>query len=672
MRDPLPGSTFDFPLQATTVLHGWLKEALQEGSRVNRADPAYTMADTMMRYVDGDHDVQVKPPEKGYPPNTINLFRRAIRTHTSAVTDLRPAFSFRSQNPDFDLQAVALNRYAVAWYLNTNQDLEHADVVRYALTCGSGDLLTEFDPHYLGGETRTFARDPRATYPLWAESARNPQEWEGVTLAEPHSINKLLARFPGRFDAIKPDSGLLAGGKPRISRGFVDALAAEGLGVLDFNDRAKGAATKTLSAEVRCTLYRSFIKDRAINGLSVPIAVGPGAWSRLVKPGERLYGDGGRMILWTEHGVLWDGPNPYWHEMFPISRLQLDPYPWRFLGSPLGSDLKGIQDTINRLVTLLVWNLGQHVEPGMIFDRNVPDSMMARIDPRIPHWTLKRSTMVGTGVQQQAPNSAPPWAMLLLEKAFQLFDQQAGMANLQAFMQLRQMPGRDTIEKYLEALTPELRLEARQIDPFLRSVATMFKGNLFQFQNTAKRVIAIGKLGEVLRGPDGQELDLRWEGATNMIPGMVAGQPGYVPDFDTGVPYEQRGRAFLRQFHFHIQPGSILALQATERKMQYTQWFRLGLIDPWTFAEVVELEGFGEPPNLPLPVLDWKPNPNIPLDQQQPPMEVRKPVTIMEKLLAAQQLGIGASVNPAGRKAAGENAPHAETKGDGRQVISEG
>lgn len=650
MRDPLPGSEVTYPLAASTTLHGWLKEAVQEGSRVNRADPSYGLADTLMRYCDGDQDVQVKPPEKGYPPNTINLFRKAVRVHTSAITDLRPAFSFRAQNPEHDLTALAINRYAVSWYLTTNQDLEIADVVRYSLCAGAGDLVVEFDPHYKGGETRSFARDPRATYPLWAESARDPQEWEGLTLAEPHSLNKLLAFFPGRTDIIKPDSGALAGGRARLSRGLVDTLAAEDMGVLDFHDRAKGAATRTLSSEVRCTLYRTFLKDRSINGFLSPITVGKGAWSRTVAPGERIYGKGGRMILWTEHGILWDGPNPYWHEMFPVSRLQLDPYPWRFMGSPLGSDLKGIQDTINRLVTLLVWNLGQHVEPGMVFDKNVPESMMARIDPRIPHWKLKRVNMTGTGVNQQVPNSIPPWGLPFLQLAFTLFDQQAGMANLQAFLQLRQMPGRDTIEKYIEALTPELRLEARQIDPFLRGVAEMFKGNLIQFQSRARRITAIGKLGEVL--------DVSWDGSQGMIP------PGE-------QPFEERAKDFLRQFHFHIQPGSILALQATERKMQYTQWFRLGLIDPWTMAEVNEIEGYGEPPNLPLPRMDWKPDPNLPIEQQQPPMEVRKPVTIMEKLLAAQQLGIGASVNPAGRKAAGEQAPHAETKGDGRQVVSE-
>jgi hypothetical protein len=103
--------------------------------------------------------------------------------------------------------------------------------------------------------------------------------------------------------------------------------------------------------------------------------------------------------------------------------------------------------------------------------------------------------------------------------------------------------------------------------------------------------------------------------------------------------------------------------------MKYLQLARLGYVDPWTLAEMFGLQNFGPPPNMPLPVMDWKPDPSNP--QSPPPVEVRQPITILERLIAAQQLGIGQGVGPAGRKASGQTPPHTETKGDGRQTIAE-
>ena len=48
--------------------------------------------------------------------------------------------------------------------------------------------------------------------------------------------------------------------------------------------------------------------------------------------------------------------------------------------------------------------------------------------------------------------------MDFLRLMFQQFENMAEMANLQQIMQLRQMPGADTIQKYMEALTPGLEL----------------------------------------------------------------------------------------------------------------------------------------------------------------------------------------------------------------------
>jgi hypothetical protein len=670
MSDPIPGTGLTYHNQNDSRLHGWLLEALQEGERVNRSDPAYAKADTLMRYVGGEHDVLPALP-RGVPPVRINLTGKAYRTKVSALTDLKPTFSFRSSNPDFALQSMAINRYAVIWWINGCIDQQLGNAAKYAMACGSGDLVTEYDPNFLGGDTRCLARDPRDTLPLWAESDDSVHSWEALTLREVHSINKLMAKFPGRHDVIRPDSGQRGTIFTRFRRFILDRFPAgssmepstfDGLGEKNPNRMNRGIYGDAAS----CTLYRSFLKDRSINASLNPVVVGPGdSWSYVVQPGGKLYPQG-RLVLWTEFGILYDGPNPYWSGalgMFPVSRLKLDPWPWSFMGLPLAGDVKELQDIINRTVQLIISNFGQHVERGTIWDRTTSDEEYLTFDPRKPFWKVRSGSLMQAPMKLAEVAALPPWTFQFLEQMFRQYESLTGWANLQQLASLKQMPGRDTLEKYMDALTPELRLEARQIEIFLRDLATQFKSNLFQFQNLPKRLLALGDAGKLIS-------DFDWD-PTNMVPAMDSSDPAYIPQLDRSLSRATRASYFMNVFQFYVTPGSLIALQATETKMLYLQLSRQGIVDPWTLAEKLEIENFGEPPNMPLPVLDWKPDPNLPMDGQQAPMEVRKPMTIMERLLAQQQLGLGQTENPAGRKASGQQMPHQEQKGDGRVVMAE-
>jgi hypothetical protein len=145
--------------------------------------------------------------------------------------------------------------------------------------------------------------------------------------------------------------------------------------------------------------------------------------------------------------------------------------------------------------------------------------------------------------------------------------------------------------------------------------------------------------------------------------------------------------------------------------MATLQQLQMGMVDFWTFHEVMETPNVGAPPKIPLPPLQ-----PIPPELQQfimqqtmlqmqtmlasgmPPMggpqpvtdptsqkqyildpmsgqimELRVPTTIVERLQAQNLLGIGLTVSAQGRKATNEAPAHTETKGDrpgGRQTTS--
>ena len=109
------------------------------------------------------------------------------------------------------------------------------------------------------------------------------------------------------------------------------------------------------------------------------------------------------------------------------------------------------------------------------------------------------------------------------------------------------MPSADTIQKYYEALTPEIRNEARQVELFLRDFAEMVKINYFQFLSTSKRVQILGQGGHMLN-----EFDFDPD---QFVPALLPGAPGYTPELDANTTSrDQRAQYFHKQFIFVVAP----------------------------------------------------------------------------------------------------------------------
>jgi hypothetical protein len=339
------------------------------------------------------------------------------------------------------------------------------------------------------------------------------------------------------------------------------------------------------------------------------------------------------------------------------------------VGMPLAYDLRPLQKVLNTTINDFLQVFGQNVRRGSIWGKNAPDNMFQKFDPAKPGWKIKVNQLVGTGFQMQEGPQLPPWSYNFLQFLFQKWDELAGTANLAALLQLRQMPGRDTMEKYLEAMTPELRLEARQIEGFLREIAAMFLPNVAQFYSKSKRILKLGEAGKVLE-------DVDYDPDT-MIPSMQPGTPGYLPELDSGVPRDQRALWYIKQFAFWVAPSSLLALHAMERKMLYLQLSRQGYMDFWSLGEMLEVPNMGSPPPVLLPKasLSAEEVAVLPINpatgQPQLPMELRIPQTVTERLMAQAQLGIGQTTSPAGRKASGQEAPQLKQKSDGSTTVSE-
>lgn len=662
---------------------GWLREMVQEGDRLNRDDPSYDHAEIGMRYITGDQ--RRDPTEaaiKYLPKITINESRKAAQAHASVLTDLKPTWSYKALNPQFQEAGNILNKRVIAWYVGTMADIELGNWVKGSLAAGTWDLKVEWDPHAkFGGDHRILASDFRDTLP-WrpASGSRSVQDWQGVTFREEYTVNVLRGMYPTKAHLFNPTTDSILGTLMGRFRSITSRLVSPA------TDTLGGLTGQTHNQKPRSgnvILYRSFLDDQSRNLTSSPIPMGPAgaSWAYVVPPQGRMYPHK-RLIVSTHDAVVWDGPSPFWHGMYPFSRLKLWEVPWQFLGIGLLHDLIPVQDGINDTVQDIRLAIKKWMDPATVYDRQaVSETFMRLYDARRPGAKVKTNPTYGDGfkvLDGPAPQ-AITLALELWQRLTDSFSNLAGTANLQALLQLRQMPGADTIKQYYEAMTPELRAEGRAMEAALRDVAEMLKVNTFQYESQAKRRTMFGDAGLTLD-------DFDFDPAT-LIPAMTPGQPGYTPELDESLDQADRAQFFHKMFVFMVAPNSLLAMNAQEQKMLRLQLARMGYYDFWSLMDNLEIPNVGTPPAIPLPLLR-PPDPMqvvASLAQQDGRyildpasgqiLEVRVPETITERLIAQQQLGIGMTENPAGRKASGQEAPKQETKTDQngapRQTVTE-
>lgn len=683
---------------------GWVREAVQEGDRINKQDPSYEAIGTGLDYVTGLHGALPKRPDH-VPKIILNESRKAMQAHVSALTDLKPTFGYKASNPNFEYQQHLLNQLTMHWWVQSMADIELGDVIKYAWAGGTADCTLEFDPHTgNGGMSLLKARDARDTLPIRPPQHRDLQLWQGLTLREEHTVNVLRAMYPGHAHLLHATSDTILAsvmGRFRTAMAKLVSPAADTLSGLTPHTHSNKPRSGSM------VLYRTYLADESRNLTGKPLALGDptAAWAYVVQPNERVYPHK-RLVIWTENVILYDGPAPYWHGLYPLSRLCLWSVPWQMLGVPLLNDLTPLQDGINGLMQDVSLGIRQWLVRSTKYDRSaVSENTMRLFDPSKPGAKVKMHQSLDGGFEfLEGPNpQVLAMGVDLWKEWTAKFESLAGTANLTQLMQLRQMPSADTIQKYYEALTPEIRYEGRMVEAFLRPLAEMLKCNFFQFETASKRIATLGDAGLALQDFDfdpetlvpGQEKMIQVPGGTDPLTGMPTPpqmqlNPEYVPELDVSVPRHERAKFFHKLFVFVVAPNSLLAMNTQEQKMMRFQLARMGYYDFWSLLSDLEVPNVGTPPAMPLPPL-VPPTPEeiqqamlqtgmaalgLPMVGQQPSkfifdpatgqvLEMRIPLTVTERLMAQQLMGIGMTENPAGRKASGGAPPKQETKSDG-------
>jgi hypothetical protein len=619
----------EYPTAGETKVLNWCLEAIQEGEAFLRAQKGYGKIDETIRTIMGEH-FELK--ETKLSGTSCNIVAKVAQNLAAGLTDTKPFWEYKTENKRYEPIAVLQGKMAVHWWLQRQIDMRMVDVAKYAEVAGTGYAHIVYDDRL--DDLDMLPEDPRDILPIRPTTTLSLQDAFGVIIRRERTVNYLRSKFPTFADRIQADrDGSLSGtGDTKFGR-LMDRM-----GLSPFQERLLGGAQRRLNRIPTTDLYTIYIDDPSKNETGAEKKMGNwdgeqelNNWSYRVKPGERLYPNK-RCIVMTKSVILYDGPSIYWHGLYPICKLTLDPWPWSFLGkSPLW-DILPMQVSVNEILRIFDDYLKKVARPDVIADASsVSEQLIRKIDTRKDGLKLRYKTGIGAGVQIQPPPPMPQQVMDILNWYIDKMYDLTGVNEMSQLMRMGQIPSTDTVEKIEMSLSAIVRLRSRQLEAFMREFAMMVAYNQVQFYTMKRRIVVTGVEGVT---PEDFDFD----------PGSIL--PDYIhnDDFDENgnitmaaidrgprSRYE-RSREFMPQLSYSVAAGSLLNASAMQQKMMYLQLARAGLVDHFTLLEKLEIPNVGSPP----------PGVN----------------SITDRLLWEQQTGMGSmSVNPAGRKASGQQSP---------------
>ena len=505
-------------------------------------------------------------------------------------------------------------------------DLKFCDCIKYATVAGTGYPHIVYNERI--GDQDVIPEDPRDVFPIRPSSNISLQEAFGVIIRRERPTNYLKQKYPAQAHLIRPDRDMALANiaetqnqssfmaKLGMTSGFMQNLWAS-LG-------GRPAAHMNLPTTDAFTIY---VDDQSRNEGSRRVWVGEGDpdgehpnWSYWVEPGDLLYPNK-RAITFTRTAMLRDGPSIYWHGLFPLVKITLDPWPWSWLGKPPLLDCLGPQEELNKLLRGVSDHNQKVFRPDLIADKNaLSRAAMSAIDTRRAGLKLRHNPVAGKPPVLQYANPLDPSIKDSITDLRDMISQLSGVHDMTQLMQLNQIPTTETIDKIIESMSPAIRMRSRVLEASLREFAMMVLSNIFQFYTLPMRVAALGTAGMTFEDFD-------------FDPGTMI--PQYLTVEDEAAqrnrPRSERAKQFLRFFTYDITPGSLLSASEMTQKLMYTQLFRAGLLDVWTLAEKLGIPNYGVPPE--------------------------GANTVTERLAAMQQMGLVPNISPTGRKASGEAPP---------------
>jgi hypothetical protein len=533
-----------------------------------------------------------------------SLFERA----RAELTDVKPSAEFKTFNEMLALDAVNYGKMWTSWYYSDGIDRKMGSVIDYALVGATGYAYQYWNKRTQRIDVMAYdGRDVRPFRPI----DTTVENCAGMFMVREMSENAVKSMFPHKASQIKPDRMGTAVKLQETTRAAVmDRLVG-----MSPHERAQELSQpyEGRSAGMPVVdLFYFYLTDDRKNSSTTAQWVGDfrkdgtpyNNYSYKVAPGKAMYPNK-RLIIFTRNCVLYDGPNIYWHGMYPISKYTVTPLSWSWLGSTPLWDCLSLQDTLNRAVRVMDDHLQKVIRPPVAGDRmSVSATELRAISEQLggagAQW-LRNPT--GEGVEVLEVPVLDPIVKDTIELMFTKMAEKVGVRDMSALLGLNQMPEGGTIDKLMFATKPETRARSRGLELFYREQGKMFLYNAAQFMTTREKFAILGPTGMTV-----DEYD--FDPAT------------FIPNA-SGDPMKRRDEAsnHLRQFQFYVAPSSLLRSATTQDQMMAMALYNNQALDVQSLLER----------------LDW---PNVPQVMQRLKQKEQE-MAMMAMAAAPQQMGAG-------------------------------
>jgi hypothetical protein len=566
----------DYPDKYKSSIMQWREAARDEAIATAQLHPEYSETQKYIDFLEGRQSAPGRPAYKSRFFD--NRMGEARYDNLSVLTDIRPTIAVRSEVEAYAKQAKIAERVIQGSWQKEHFDLALVSAVDHALlgtgywkigACMPGKMIVTpcgMDSVLPIQPGRTIQASAAVLYRTYKGIQYYQSIWPDKSIGlEREAVATNLSMSNNQY--VRPG---------HITEVTWSALSPQMRYHLGVRSVRKPASSKSVFPVIQLEEY--WIDDPDINDSPNTLLVrDPGIkmsehnYWYYVKPRQRVW-PRKRLLVMAGDRIMYDGPAPYWHGMYPFAQLSLNPVVWAPGGLSKYRSQIPLNQAINEIGGSSMDVIRKALNPPVMTRENAvrPASWKA-FYPDKPGEKLRMTSISNpaTDVRFMDPPVLPPYVYAMLAQyLIPTFDRRSGRMDVGALGRKNQVPGGDTIEQMRDTLQTSFRLEARFIEAFLMDAGTIAVSNIFQFYTAKQRLWTLGADG------------MTWEDF----------------DYDPGtmVPATMPKEDHWKLFPIAIAQGSLHGASKDRAKQISISLFRLGAISRRELLRTLEIQNIDE------------------------------------------------------------------------------
>lgn len=534
-------------------------------------------ADCVQKYIDclsgtGWYERDRPRYKSGYYDNRMNNSRLS---DLALLTDTKPTIFVSTSIDAYKNQAKMVSDGIQSEWQRQGMDMDLLDVVDITKLNGTGFWKNcAASP----GILNVISCGPESVLPI--QPGKNIQTSTAVLYRTYQGVQALKNKFPYTTTGLEKENTFIemsSGGQTRFNRPD-DMPDFTWNGLTPGMKRAVGVQTSSSEmSTVAGSMFKNletqeiWIDDPSVNESKREVlmrhpylTLKQHNYWYWVKPGERLY-PRKRLMVFGGRRLLYDGPSPFWHGMYPFSCLRLNRVPWSFWGLSKYRDLMPLNKGLNDVGAGVLDMIKLALNPVSITKLNAMlQGTWDRFYPGLPGGKLMLGPNASiTDVRYMDPPNIPSWVLQFHQYLSAEFDRLSGAIDVTNLTKKKQVPGGDTIEQMKEMMNSITRLEGRMIEDFLEQSGVQSVSNFFQYFEMDRRIMLLGEEG------------ISWEDLNSTGPNLI--------------PENKPKENHWRNFALKIATGSLLSSAKDREKSMAIQLASRGMLSIRSLHKKLEL-----------------------------------------------------------------------------------